>query len=127
MYVWRICKRFYIDSSFSGNGGLTSFGRWHHRGHRIVYTSQSLSLAAWEIFVRIKPENPLPSYVAICAEIPKDSPIHEINEDQLPVRWRAAEPPPIILRDVGTAWLTSLTTAIARVHQSSRRANLTIC
>ncbi len=115
MQVWRICKRIYVDSSFSGNGGLKSFGRWHHRGNRIVYTSQSLSLAAIEIWVHVSPPHPLPTYLAVPAEIPDDLAITEVEENALLQNWREVHPSPRNLRDLGTRWLRSLSSAVARV------------
>ena len=115
MRVWRICKRIYLDKSFSGNGGLYAPGRWHYRGQRIVYTSQSLSLAQLETWMHVAPQHPLPSYVTISAEIPDDLTIYPVKEAELPAGWRVAEPSPVALQDIGTRWLVSLSSAVARV------------
>lgn len=113
--VWRICKKIYIDKSLSGEGGLKSAGRWHHKGHRIVYTSQSLALASLELWMHVAPQSPLPSYVSVCAEIPDGLQIHDIEEKTLPPGWRAADPKSTILKEIGTAWLLSQSSVIARV------------
>ncbi len=115
MQVWRICKRAYLATSFSGDGGLCTPGRWHHRGHRIVYTSQSLSLAQLETWIHVAPQQPLPSYVAVSAEIPDDLTVDLIDEQDLPADWRAVEPSPVALREIGSRWLVSLSSAVARV------------
>jgi len=80
-----------------------------------VYTSQSLSLAQLEIWMHVAPRNPLPSYVAVSAEIPDDVSVHAVAEADLPAGWEAAEPSPLALRDIGTKWLKSLSSAVARV------------
>jgi RES domain-containing protein len=66
MQVWRICKSIHADNPFSGEGGLKAAARWHHAGHRIVYTAATLSLAAWELWVHA-PRNPLVTYVSVYA------------------------------------------------------------
>lgn len=115
MRVWRICKRMYAASGFSGEGGLHAPGRWNHLGRRIVYTSQSLSLATLETWVHVGPLSPLPDHVAMSAEIPAHLPIYDISELSLPPDWRRISPSPLVVRDIGTEWLSSLASAVARV------------
>lgn len=115
MLVWRICKKRYAASAFSGEGGLYAPGRWHHLGQRIVYTSQSLSLATLETWVHVGPQLPLPDHVAISAEIPTGLTIYDISELSLPQEWRRISPSPSLVRDIGTEWLRSLASAVARV------------
>ena len=114
MRVWRICKAIYAGRSFLGEGGLIAPARWHHSGHRIVYTAQSLALAALETWVHVEPAKPLPTYITIFAEIPDDLVVHMIEEPSLPRDWRRAEPQPA-LRNIGTEWLVSRRTTVARV------------
>lgn len=114
MRVWRISKAIYAQKSFSGEGGLKAAARWHHKGHQVVYTSESLSLATLELWVHIDPEQPLRSYVATAAEIPDELPVHLFEASALPAAWREY-PGPMALRDAGTEWLESRRTAVARV------------
>ena len=55
--LWRIVKRKYADTAFSGEGAFLVGGRWNSQGRRIVYTSETLSLAALEIFVHMEIED----------------------------------------------------------------------
>jgi len=112
MRVWRICKKLYAANEFSGDGGLIAPARWHHRGNRIVYTSQSLALETW---VHVAPKSPLTDHVALWADIPDGLAVHDISESSLPPTWRSASPPCLLLRDLGTRWLASQVSAIARV------------
>lgn len=114
MRVWRISKAIYAQKSFSGDGGLKAAARWHHKGHRIVYTSESLSLATLELWVHINPEEPLTSYVATAAEIPDEFTVHLFEASTLPAGWREYPSPPA-LREKGTEWLESRRTPVARV------------
>jgi len=87
MLVWPISRQDFANSAFSGNGGLKAQARWNHSGNRIVYTAQSLSLAALEVWLHVDPKFPLPSYVSFSAEIPDDLKIHYIQEKDLPADW----------------------------------------
>ena len=42
--VWRISKKKYAATAFSGEGAKLVGGRWNSQGNSIVYTSASLSL-----------------------------------------------------------------------------------
>lgn len=37
-----------IDMVFSGAGGLYVSGRWHHKGRKVIYCSQSIALCTLE-------------------------------------------------------------------------------
>lgn len=114
MRVWRICKEAYAQRPFSGDGGLKAAARWNHKGHPIVYTSQSLSLATLELWVHVDSEEPLFSYVAVAADIPNNLSPMLFAEADLPKTWRD-DPAPDALRDLGTEWLISRSSAIACV------------
>jgi|ERR1700723_2966094 len=72
--------------AFSGEGGLYASARWHTAGHLIVYTAQSLSLAALEILVHLKQTNDIQPFRAYTAEIP-DAFI--LKPDSFPPGWRS--------------------------------------
>lgn len=115
MQVWRICKKQYSESAFSGKGRLNTDGRWHHKGCLIVYTSQSLSLATLESWMHIGPKDQLPHYISIAADIPDALSVYVIHEKTLSPGWNSIRPAPKLVRDLGTQWLTSHSSAVARV------------
>ncbi len=116
MRVFRICQTQYASSSFSGLGGLHGPGRWHHKGNRIVYTSDSLSLATLETWVHVQPKLPLSDHIAVWADISDDLLVHSVDPLPLPPDWRSSDDGPIeILRDIGTNWLGSRVSAVACV------------
>jgi len=51
--VWRIARRQY--QALDGEGARLNGGRWNPAGIPVVYTSQSLSLAALELLVHVEP------------------------------------------------------------------------
>jgi RES domain-containing protein len=80
-----------------------------------VYTSESLSLATIETWVHVAPPSELPDHVALPAEIPDNLRVCDISELALPADWRRGSPTSLLLRDIGTEWLESLVSAVARV------------
>src|SRR5258707_5222079 len=90
-------------AAFSGDGVLQASERWHAAGHLIVYTAQSLSLAALEILVHLKQTNNIQPFCAYSAEIP-DALI--LKPDPLPPRWRSRIG---VSRRFGDTWLEAKT------------------
>ena len=85
--------------AFSGQGGVYASARWHSAGRPIVYTAQSLSLAALEILVRLKQTNDIQPFYAYSMEIPD----HLIlTPKSLPVNWKSRI---AVSRAFGDAWL----------------------
>jgi RES domain-containing protein len=86
--VWRICKEIYKDSSFRGEGGFYSSGRWHKKGVRIVYTAATISLATLEAWVHVQPTDKHVTYVHVSVIIPDDLYIRSVEETRLPPDWK---------------------------------------
>ena len=89
MRVFRIAAAQFARSrkqAFGGEGGLRASGRWHTAGRPIVYTAQSLSLAALEILVHLKQTNDIRPFRAFTLEIPDDL---IVKPASFPPAWRA--------------------------------------
>jgi RES domain-containing protein len=54
MICWRLCKREWAGSAFSGIWAAEFPGRWNSAGTRVVYCADSLSLAALEALVHVE-------------------------------------------------------------------------
>ena len=63
--AWRIVQTHVADHAFSGEGARRYGGRWNSKGHAVVYTSGSISLAILEILVHIQIYDILEEYVHI--------------------------------------------------------------
>ncbi len=112
MRVWRIVRREHAADAFSGAGGLKYAARWNRRGTRIVYTADSLALAALEFFVNLEFEDfPL---VAIAADLPEAITILALGIEDLPPDWRAY-PAPASTQQIGTRWATERRSAVLSV------------
>jgi RES domain-containing protein len=55
LHAWRIFKKKYAATAFSGEGSRLVAGRWHSKGVPVVYTSENLALAVLETFVNSDP------------------------------------------------------------------------
>lgn len=114
MRVWRISKRRYANTAFSGEGTKLVGGRWTPKGVRAVYTSSSLALAALELLVHLAREDMGTVFVAISADIPDNLQIDAIAPDQLLENWRDT-PAPTALSTIGRKWLQASQTAVLSV------------
>jgi len=102
MRVFRIAAARFARSrkqAFSGEGGLYAPARWHTVGRPIVYTAQSLSLAALEILVHLKQTNDVRPFRAFTLEVPDNVILKPVS---YPARWRARIG---VSRAFGDQWL----------------------
>jgi RES domain-containing protein len=86
MIWWRVCKRRWAKSAFTGLGAAENPGRWNSHGIRAVYCSDSLALAALEGLVHVEDWSLLADahFVAIEVEVP-DELLH--IPSRLPANW----------------------------------------
>ena len=113
MVVHRLAKRRCAHDPLGGAGGLLVGGRWHHKGSRIVYCAQTLSLASLEFFVHFEVLHKAIELVAIGIELP-DAIVEDLPAASLPPNW-GETPPAAATADVGSKWLKSCRSAALRV------------
>lgn len=109
--VWRLCHSRWRRAAFDGQGASRFGSRWNSKGIRVIYTSESLALAALEILVRAEPLDFRDPFIAIAADIPAGVSRAVLRADDLPARWRA-HPPPSASKALGDEWARSGKTAI---------------
>ena len=114
MHVWRLCRKPYATDPIGGRGGLYASGRWHSRGTRIVYTSESLALAAWELYVHVDMKLAPADLVQIEIDVPDDLKVEEVDQRALPSDWHAT-PAPVTLQNLGNEWIDHGSTPVLRV------------
>ena len=112
--LWRISKRKYVATAFSGEGARRVGGRWNSRGQGMVYTSGTLSLAALEVFVHMEVEDVATMLAWIRLDVPTEVKIEYLEVAQLPPDWRNI-PAPAVLAIMGDNWFRSAATAILAV------------
>jgi RES domain-containing protein len=114
--VWRLLKKKHAAEVLSGEGARLGGGRWNHVGIPVVYASETLSLAALELFVHFtrKDITISRSLLAIPLEIPDSVATSEISIEALEAGWDSS-PPPDFTRDLGTKWVREEASVVLRV------------
>lgn len=112
--AWRIVKEKYADSAFDGEGARLYPGRWNSAGVRMVYTAESVALAALEILVNLHSGALLAgAYVVIAADF-DESLVEVVETADLPADWRST-PAPVQLTRIGDQWIRSAASLALRV------------
>ena len=124
MVVYRLTKKKYAHDPLGGAGGLVVGGRWHHKGFRVVYCAQSLSLASLEFFVHFEPLSKSVALVAVEIEVP-DGLVEDLPAKSLPANLDAT-PPASDTAGIGTEWLKSVRSAALRVPSVLTRGEFNV-
>ena len=112
--MWRLCRRKYAASAFDGEGARRFGGRWNPPGVRVVYASESISLAALEALVHVDPTEAPDDLVVIPVDIPPNVAVTQTAVRGLPGDWRSTPAPPG-LQQLGALWVRSGKTAVLSV------------
>lgn len=114
--AWRIIRRKRLPDAFTGEGARIGGGRWNHVGTPVVYVSETLSLAALELFIHFtrKDIKLSKSLVSIPVDIPKSLKITGVSVKDLNPDWRMS-PPSNSTKDIGTEWAQKGVSSILRV------------
>jgi RES domain-containing protein len=114
--AWRIVKRKYQTAVLSSEGARLAGGRWNYPGVPVVYASETLSLAALELFVHFVRKDITISkvLVAIPITIPDNVAVTDVSIRDLKTGWDSS-PPPDSTRDAGTKWMRDGLSAVLRV------------
>lgn len=113
MKLFRISKTKYIND-LSGIGAQLYGGRWNEKGVRVIYTSESRSLAVLEFLVHVSMIN-IPKDISIIQiDLPDNIKPSVINTSFLPLNWKSY-PSFDILAKIGTRWLKSGKTLLLKV------------
>jgi len=111
--AWRISKKKYQDSAFTGEGAELAGGRWNSQGTRLVYASSSASLTILEILVHLKISSVLSSYVVIPFSFDEKL-VKELKEADLPKGW-TDHPPPVASQRIGDSWVHDQSSLLLKV------------
>jgi RES domain-containing protein len=103
MIVYRVVHARWKDDIWSGMDAWKHDGRWHTRGHRVVYASDSLALATLETLVNLRKTRRLKGYYKSWAKIP-DQLIQTLPRNKLPIDWQIPIPPDST-KKLGDTWL----------------------
>lgn len=104
MRVYRLVKERFADTALDGSGAKVYGGRWNRKGHAMLYTSDSIALAALELLVHLHRSEVLNRYRLVALDLPDDE-VLLLDDTGLPAHWRE-DPAPVSTATIGTAWLT---------------------
>ena len=100
--VHRLCSS--QHAVLNGRGGLFASGRWHNKGHPVVYCASSLSLAIAERLVYEEHDLAPDHLVRIEVTLSAGLFVQQLEPTDLPEDWRAY-PHLASTRKIGADWL----------------------
>jgi RES domain-containing protein len=107
---WRIDRKLYRATAFTGEGARLYGGRWNSQGVSVVYTAEHRSLAMLEILVHLtKPKD----YELYSVKF-DESLVQELAAQSLPRNWDV-EPPTSDTQEIGDNWVNSASSAVLSV------------
>lgn len=119
MRVFRIEREKFLSDTLKGIGASLSEGfRWNSVNTKLVYTSESRSLAMLEVAVHLDLILDLPTdryYVEI--DIPDDIQLLEIDIEELPLNWDS-KPPISVTQFIGDDFVLNNQSAVLKVPSS---------
>ena len=101
------------NESLSGEGSRLYGGRWNNKGTKIIYTSESRSLATVEYLVHV-PLQIIPKDLYIAEIDLPDVEIEIVEASSLETNWQDY-PSPKSIRDIGDTWQRDNKTLLLRV------------
>jgi RES domain-containing protein len=112
MIVYRLTKQKYARD-LSGIGAKLAPGRWN-QGLPVLYTAQSIALAALEVLVHVPAAYAPKQYELIEIELPEDALVETLDLNKLPTGWNNS-PPESKTKRIGEEWLQSMRSLVLRV------------
>lgn len=104
MRVYRLVKERFAETALDGLGAKVYGGRWNHKGHAVVYSSDSIALAALELLVHLHRSEVLNGYWLVTLDLPDEAAL-VLDDSALPADWRE-DPAPVSTAAIGSAWLS---------------------
>lgn len=111
--AWRLCKSKHANNAFDGEGARLFGGRWSSPGTRVVYVSESLSLATLEVLVHLQHAPALADYVVFQIDF-ADELVEKLADGERPPTWRDY-PAPAANQAVGDRWIQNGRSLVLRV------------
>lgn len=111
--AWRVFKHARLVTDLLGEGSRLYGGRFNRKGIAVIYSSDSLALAAMEILVHIQSTSLLGKYVFRQLTF-DESLIETLSPVHLPHSWRD-EPPAVSVQQIGDLWVREKRSAVLRV------------
>lgn len=112
--AYRIFKTRRSGGWFDGEGAYRYGGRWNSRGTRILYASESLSLAFLEILVHLEDNEITAAYSSANLSFEARLATNVDDLGKLPSDW-SDSPIPLAVQAIGDEWVRSKVSVVLRV------------
>jgi RES domain-containing protein len=116
--LWRIAADtpLWTAEDMAGKGAAHKGARWNHAGEHVTYTATSISLAAWETRAHFGKGARLPwNRYLVRLDVPDDVWAGRETLSRPPAVGWDAIPEGLVSRAAGSAWLSSVRTALLLV------------
>ena len=113
MLVYRLSKEEFCND-LSGRGARDYGGRWNSKGYPVIYTSESRSLAAFELAVHLNLFLMPTKYMMVKINIPEDIDIESVNSKKLSTGWNSFPVNPITQK-IGDAFINKNESLVLKV------------
>ncbi len=104
MRVYRLVKDRFGDTALDRSGAKFYGRRWNHKGHAVVYSADSIALAALELLVHLHRSEVLNGYCLVMFDLSDDA-VLILDDSALPADWRD-DPAPVSTAAIGSVWLS---------------------
>ena len=111
--AWRIVKKKHAQHAFDGEGARLYGSRWSTPGNRVVFVSETLSLAVLEVLVHLHMSAALRHYVVFTGDFPEQL-VQDLDKNRLPKNWRHFPAPPET-QAIGDGWIRGADSLLLRV------------
>jgi RES domain-containing protein len=112
--AWRIVKAKHKKSAFDGEGARIAGGRWNKIGTPMIYTADSLALAALEIVVHLPRQELLKKIFSSIPATFDAGLVITLNPDDIPKDWDRF-PPPESTKNIGGEWALKKRSVVLKV------------
>ncbi len=113
---WRLSDPLYATTAhqmLSGEGAFLYSGRWHSKGHRVIYLGGNLATAATELLVHLERDDVLKMFHKMEVYF-EEMHVVMVEEEDLPGEWNAVSINPIT-QYIGDDWFNKKESLILQV------------
>jgi RES domain-containing protein len=108
--AWRVSSRRRARTAFSGQGSKYNGERWNSKGFKVVYTSDTQSLAMLETLIHLTSYSDLHNRIIIPVYF-DDIFVMNIDPKSLPKNWQAGSFPKSTQK-IGDKWVKAVSSAV---------------
>jgi RES domain-containing protein len=121
MFVYRIAVERFANE-IKGEGARLFGGRWNPIGVPLIYTSESVAVAALEVLANFPMNIPVSDYRLVTFEVPEGVSMKTMTVQELQAGWDDPLPHPSTV-EIGRGWVMSAASLVLRVPSAVLHGN----